>query len=652
MSKHLTLSHLQTILPPIKHLIDKKAEAVDWNENDPSAKGYIRNRPFYEKTEVKELFNDDVYINDSGLYEEYSSSYPGRVNLIEGETYQVIWNDISYSCVAYPDVYGNVCLGNQEGGVILGGYEFPETIVSDEPFFIASWNNNEYYCAIFSGPDTTNHCVIIGNVTEINKIDEKFLPKGIGAAGTGLHAEVFNQNSPEYASGEYSHAEGYQATAFGSFSHAEGWVTLARGAYSHAEGNNTQATENSSHAEGRNTLASGQYAHAEGLDTDATGSMSHAEGSYSVASGAYSHAEGYSTNATGPGTHAEGYATTANGNMSHAEGYHSETQGHSSHAEGYYTIATGDYQHAQGKFNINDTQKKYAHIVGNGTNTARSNAHTLDWSGNAWFAGEVYVGGTNQSEGEKLVKQSELPTIPNSNILNGTSAGSLRSINADEETSSYCMGENAISLGQYSKAFGKDSFSLGIGTQTQYKNCFIAGRYNALEADSSCSVNISHAQKNYSITVNTTCYKITDAPILDQSIRKFSFSALTATQYYYLNVGDFIVETNNLTNTCYYEYLGIGEMLGSGQKSLEFKRYDVVDPYLNQGKYVHIVGNGNSNSSRSNAHTLDWNGNAWYQGDVFVGGTDQDSGERLAKMSDLAASITTDEINTICGVTA
>ena len=37
-----------------------------------------------------------------------------------------------------------------------------------------------------------------------------------------------------------------------------------------------------------------------------------------------------------------------------------------------------------------DKANIYAHIVGNGTSsTTRSNAHTLDWKGNAWFAGTV-----------------------------------------------------------------------------------------------------------------------------------------------------------------------------------------------------------------------------------------------------------------------
>ena len=57
--------------------------------------------------------------------------------------------------------------------------------------------------------------------------------------------------------------------------------------------------------------------------------------------------------------------------------------------------ARSQYQHVQGKYNINDDSNVYAHIVGNGTsNVARSNAHTLDWSGNAWYAGSVSAGTT------------------------------------------------------------------------------------------------------------------------------------------------------------------------------------------------------------------------------------------------------------------
>lgn len=135
--------------------------------------------------------------------------------------------------------------------------------------------------------------------------------------------------------------------------------------------------------------ASGDYSHAEGAYSHAQGESSHAEGNISHAQGDYSHAEGYSTHAEGECSHAEGVFSHAEGNYSHAEGYHVIAEGNSSHAEGHYTIARGDDQHVQGRYNIEDAEGKYAHIVGNGTGITLSNAHTLDWDGNAWYAGTV-----------------------------------------------------------------------------------------------------------------------------------------------------------------------------------------------------------------------------------------------------------------------
>lgn len=112
------------------------------------------------------------------------------------------------------------------------------------------------------------------------------------------------------------------------------------------------------------------------------------------AQGEYSHAEGYHTSA-GHRAHAEGDNSYATGYISHAEGYYTVASQEGAHAEGKYVYASSAYQHAQGKYNINDNTGTYAHIVGNGTsNSERSNAHTLDWSGNAWYAGSVSAGTT------------------------------------------------------------------------------------------------------------------------------------------------------------------------------------------------------------------------------------------------------------------
>lgn len=143
---------------------------------------------------------------------------------------------------------------------------------------------------------------------------------------------------------------------------------------------------------------------------------SHAEGKWSLAFGHASHAEGNSTKAIGEASHAEGWDTTASGNSSHAEGSNTIASGVDAHAEGIGTIASGTNQHVQGKFNIEDTSM--LHIVGNGDydshyEIVRSNAHTIDWHGNAWFAGDVYTGstsGTNKDSGSKKLATEEYVT--------------------------------------------------------------------------------------------------------------------------------------------------------------------------------------------------------------------------------------------------
>lgn len=133
----------------------------------------------------------------------------------------------------------------------------------------------------------------------------------------------------------------------------------------------------------------GDYSVAEGFNCEASGEASHAEGSGTEAIGEYSHAEGYSTLASGDASHAEGDYAQARGEFSHAEGERTLAGGKASHAEGRYTIASTDYQHVQGYYNIDDANGTYAHIVGNGTISTRSNAYTLDWNGNGWFAGNA-----------------------------------------------------------------------------------------------------------------------------------------------------------------------------------------------------------------------------------------------------------------------
>ena len=163
--------------------------------------------------------------------------------------------------------------------------------------------------------------------------------------------------------------------------------------------------------EGNGNIASGNNSHAEGRINTASGSSSHAEGRLNIASGISSHAEGRINIASGNNSHAEGCGNIASGNNSHAEGYYNEASGYATHVQGKYNII----QSVTGPNYLG----KYCHIVGNGTSdTARSNAHTLDWNGNAWFAGDVYTGGTAMDSGaKKLATEIPVSTADNGKVL-------------------------------------------------------------------------------------------------------------------------------------------------------------------------------------------------------------------------------------------
>ena len=139
-----------------------------------------------------------------------------------------------------------------------------------------------------------------------------------------------------------------------------------------------------------NNVASAYYSHAEGYMTTASAPYSHAEGSNTVASNLSCHAEGSGTTASGNCSHAENMGCIASGSNSHAQGYHTIARGEHSHASGNHTIA-GVEVFALGRYN--KKAEDVALVVGNGWGNDsyeyRSDALTLDYSGNLKLAGNL-----------------------------------------------------------------------------------------------------------------------------------------------------------------------------------------------------------------------------------------------------------------------
>lgn len=232
-----------------------------------------------------------------------------------------------------------------------------------------------------------------------------------------------------------------EGATIGEYSVAIGKIVEASGECSYAEGKNTTASGWSSHAEGEETKAKGQTSHAEGDNSIAEGISSHAEGSYAVASGITSHAEGEGTKA-----------------------YRK-----SSHAEDSFTTASSNYQHVQGKYNIEDKSNKYAHIVGNGkSGMERSNAHTLDWEGNAWYAGKLSQEGI-PTEDKDLVTKKYVDDSRD-NLVSNIYGNNIYNFQiTEDEFNSLCNllyndGNNKIALNSISS----DTLNTIIGGHTWY----------------------------------------------------------------------------------------------------------------------------------------------------------------------------------------
>lgn len=380
----------------------------DWNANE-GEEGYIANRTHYETISETEVTHTFTIPND------YSEDFYDETNPEDDAIIQAIYN--AYVADA-EDTTGELPVFISSGKININGTENDcylylqkisaesnwgvyfldkevdaslwEEINAATVFYVGEnpeGKSIEYVVSYFNVGQNEIFCAV--TQTTVKKIDPKYLPEGLknikDADDSGIIEGLIEGNEGEVniASGKYAHAEGgFSDINPDAPSELYYLPNTASGIGSHAEGGGTTASGTVSHAEGYNTTASSYYSHAEGINSTASGNMSHAEGDNTTASGHVSHAEGGSTTASGDNSHAEGSNTTASGAASHAEGW--------------YTIANHASQHVFGAHNIADPSTAtandngtYIEIVGNGNHTTKSNARTLDWSGNEWLAGKM-----------------------------------------------------------------------------------------------------------------------------------------------------------------------------------------------------------------------------------------------------------------------
>ena len=416
------------------------------------------------------------------------------------------------------------------------------------------------------------------------------------------------------------------------------------GDYSHAEGQGTQATGLQSHAEGRGAKATGDYSHAEGYYSKAEGDYSHAEGSSAKASGDFSHAEGKNTTASGFFSHTEGNTTTASGPQSHAEGGETTASGDYSHAEGKGTKATHKNQHVFGEYNIVDpstaspsARGNYVEIVGNGTTTMnRSNVRTLDWSGNEVLAGNLTIGGTitangqeitstrtqadwNQNDSEAVDYIKNKPTNPSSqtqadwNQTTSTESDYIKNkpaIKAGQGEGSIVEGNLTLnhSTGKYAHAEGSGTTASDLYAHAEGEGTTASGKY-------------SHAEGSYSTA--SGLYSHTEGELTQATGNK-------------AHAEGFYTTANHRCQHVFGEFNELDSSTATASS---------------RGTYVEIVGKGAGEETRSNARTLDWQGNENIAGMLRIGSS-ASTGGCLLMLSGSALKISFDNGTTWLTVSA
>jgi len=139
-----------------------KKHRGNWEQNDPTADDYIRNRPFYTDSSTKVVIVPEQKVTmTDGPFAELV--LPELIEFIIGQVYEVEWDGTNYVCTAF-DIEGVGGIGNPN---IMPGN------TTGEPFLIAI-SKSEGYGMVLGNSVGTHTVSVKGD--KIVKLDKKYLP--------------------------------------------------------------------------------------------------------------------------------------------------------------------------------------------------------------------------------------------------------------------------------------------------------------------------------------------------------------------------------------------------------------------------------------------------------------------------------------------
>ena len=258
-------------------------------------------------------------------------------------------------------------------------------------------------------------------------------------------------------------------------------------------------------------------------------------------------------------------STQAYGIQSHAEGTQTLAHGYSTHAEGIQTIAFQEGSHAEG--GKSEAQNAYAHAEGYKTIASGVGAHS---EGMRTIASGDYshAEGTN-TEASGSASHAEggysKASGPYSHVSGWETQASGECSYAEGELTR-ATGRRSHAEGNNTKATGEDSHSEGFSTTASGTNAHAEG------SKTTASGSDSHAEGAYSVASGGGSH---------------AQNAYT---------------------------------IANGVAQTAMGKFNIADTTS-----ALIIGNGTADNARSNALTIDWNGNTWLAGKITQGSPSEDA---------------------------
>lgn len=375
---------------------------------------------------------------------------------------------------------------------------------------------------------------------------------------------------------------------------------------------------------------------------------------------------------SGVSSFAQGVGCESTGRGSLTFGTYSKSSGAGSAAFGVFSEATADGQFVIGRYNEPDSGGQYAFIIGNGTDYTRSNALTVDWDGNLSVKGGIMSIGDGNSVESSEGHGGGLLALGSNNTASGMYSVAIGRGNTASNSYSIAIGDNNTASGYYSFALGQNLIASGkyqtvIGANNKeepYDYVFIIGngpvdgsdedRSNAIAVDWNGHLEISGGIKTlgmsndlsenesdpgyggviamgdrncayglYSVAIGTICssrgsYSLSIGNNCDSSGDcSIAMGKNCSTDYNSENIGHYAISMGENNGSYGKNSVTIGKELTTfiDNQTVIGKYNDYSNDAIRT--YAFVIGNGtDAYNNRSNALTVDWDGNAVFAGDV------------------------------------